>query len=156
MQNKKGFIDWLEMYGCTILKPTNQYEVVRWRGNELGIIYTTGKANKWYAKQALYKFEKGKIWHSEIFNLPKRSGNKGIGINIKFKTLEVKNTAIEIDGGGFYMMAGFAKEYPSDEEIKIYASYLGYSADGAHVKFDKTLNMYEWYSQLEQTQIINH
>jgi len=51
-----SFRKWLEGYGCEILPPTNQYESIRWKGKEVGVIYTSNKTNGKYANEAIKAF----------------------------------------------------------------------------------------------------
>lgn len=54
--NIEKFKKWLEQQGCEILQPTNQYELVRFKGKEVGILYTTGSTNGKYASDAIKSF----------------------------------------------------------------------------------------------------
>ena len=49
MINPTKFDQWLRNNGCEVLPTTNQYEVIRWKGKQVGIIYSTGKTNSAYA-----------------------------------------------------------------------------------------------------------
>lgn len=53
---------WLQQNGAEILPPTNEYELVRFKGKEKGVIYTSGKTSSSYANQAILCFLQGKKW----------------------------------------------------------------------------------------------
>jgi hypothetical protein len=145
MQNVKGFIDWLKKHGCTILKPTNKYEVARWRGKELGIVYTTGKTNKFYAKEALYKFENGKVWHGGIHYMTETAGNKDIDINLKFKTLEIENTLII---SSELKAEGFTANTLNKPELVEYLRTQGYINKKITAWKCADLDLYQWKCDL--------
>lgn len=54
---------WLSERGCEILPPTNQYEAVRFKGRETGIVYTTGKTNGRFTTEAVRAFQTGGKWN---------------------------------------------------------------------------------------------
>lgn len=59
--NQKTFIkfkNFLQNYGCEILPNTNPYEWIRWKGKEVGVIYTSGKTKGEYTNHAIkcYRF----------------------------------------------------------------------------------------------------
>lgn len=60
--NIEKFKYWLTDRGCEILPSTNQYEKLRFKGKEVGVIYTTGKTNGDFANKAIYAFNNGKKW----------------------------------------------------------------------------------------------
>jgi hypothetical protein len=53
---------WLESNGGTMLPKTNYFELVRFKGAEIGVIYTSGKFSGEYARNTLDCFNKGKKW----------------------------------------------------------------------------------------------
>lgn len=59
----KKFKAWLEKNGCEILPPSNDYEEIRFKGKETGVIYKTGKYSGRYASNALVCFLSGKKWN---------------------------------------------------------------------------------------------
>lgn len=56
------FKNWLQQNGAEILPPTNQWEIIRFKGKETGVIYSSGKTSNSYANQAVICFLKGKYW----------------------------------------------------------------------------------------------
>ncbi len=62
MNNLHRFHKWLSDRGCEILPPTNQYETIRFKGKEVGVIYTTGRFNNEFAKNAYCCFLENKKW----------------------------------------------------------------------------------------------
>lgn len=56
------FKNWLESYGCEILPPTNEFESIRWRGKEVGVLYSSGKSSNGYAKLAYLSFCRKEKW----------------------------------------------------------------------------------------------
>jgi len=60
--NIEKFSNWLINHGCEIEPLTNSYESIRWKGREIGVIYTSGKFSGPYASDAYYKFTQNKKW----------------------------------------------------------------------------------------------
>lgn len=54
----KRFRLFLEQRGCVILKPTNKYELLRFKGNDTGVLYNTGKFSGFWAASAWAAFKK--------------------------------------------------------------------------------------------------
>lgn len=52
----------LQKNGCEILPNTNPYELLRFKGVEVGVIYTTGKYSGKYALDAVKAFENKTQW----------------------------------------------------------------------------------------------
>lgn len=63
--NKQKFIKWLKEAGCELLPPTNDYEAIRFRGMEVGVIYTSGSVSNPYTSNAVYCFSKNKKWNGK-------------------------------------------------------------------------------------------
>lgn len=76
MKDKQKFINWLVNKGCEILPTTNQYEVLRWKGSEVGVIYTSGKTNSPYARQAVSAWKSGKRWNGGPISTGRHKGYK--------------------------------------------------------------------------------
>lgn len=57
------FKSWLQENGADILPPTNQYELIRFRGKEVGVIYTSGKTSNSYCNQAILAFLRKRKWN---------------------------------------------------------------------------------------------
>lgn len=60
---KDGFVKWLKRHGCEILPVSNEYEAVRWKGKQVGVVYASRKTSGGYADTALLCYLKGKSWH---------------------------------------------------------------------------------------------
>ena len=56
------FKKWLQDRGCEILPITNQYEAIRWKGKETGVIYTSGRTSGSYATNARKCYKQGLKW----------------------------------------------------------------------------------------------
>ena len=68
MQNIDNFKKWLINQGAEILLNTNEYELLRFKGNETGIIYKSGKTSNEYTRTALKCFAGGKSWNGRPIN----------------------------------------------------------------------------------------
>ena len=60
--NYQKFENWLRGYGCEILPATNDYEAIRWKGKQVGVIYNTGRVSGKYAAKAWDCYKNGKSW----------------------------------------------------------------------------------------------
>jgi hypothetical protein len=85
--NIDKFSNWLINHGCEIEPPTNSYESIRWKGREVGVIYTSGKFSGPYASDAYYKFTQNKKWEGG----PLKVGRKTY-VKQKIKLLERDGT----------------------------------------------------------------
>ena len=56
------FKSWLHNNGAEILPPTNQYELIRFKGTEVGVIYTSGKYSGIFANRTYTEFRNNKTW----------------------------------------------------------------------------------------------
>ena len=68
MKDQEKFEKWLQQQGCEILPLSSEYELVRFRGREVGVIYKSGKFSGTYASRALSRFPK---WKSVEWSTPK-------------------------------------------------------------------------------------
>lgn len=59
----EDFKKWLQRHGVEILPPTNEYEDLRFKGQQIGILYKTGKTNSSYATKAKIAFIKNTKWN---------------------------------------------------------------------------------------------
>jgi len=57
-----NFKSWLAQNGAEILPKTNEYEAVRFKGKETGVLYNSGRFSGDYARAAWDAFTKGKKW----------------------------------------------------------------------------------------------
>ena len=53
---------WLQQNGAEILPTTNEWELVRFKGKEVGVIYKSGKTSNSYSNQSVICFLKGTKW----------------------------------------------------------------------------------------------
>ena len=68
------FINFLRNHGCEVLPLTSKYEQVRWRGTEVGVIYTSGKTSGEYATKALEAYNTGSKWDGGPKTTKRKSG----------------------------------------------------------------------------------
>jgi hypothetical protein len=61
--NLTKFKRWLENNGAEILPNTNDYELIRFKGKETGVIYKTGKMSGRYAEEAFNCYKQGVPWN---------------------------------------------------------------------------------------------
>jgi len=66
------FEKWLKYRGAEIIPPSNEYEVLRFKGREVGIIYKSGKTGNNYTVHAIECFKNNKKWWGK----PKQVGRK--------------------------------------------------------------------------------
>lgn len=67
------FKNWLINNGCEIEPPTNPYELIRWKGAEVGVLYTSGKFSGPYATNAVFCFHSGKKWNGGIVRVGRKT-----------------------------------------------------------------------------------
>lgn len=68
------FKEWLSQRGCEILPTTNQYETLRIKGKEIGILYNTGKTNGSFMNIAIQAFKAGKKWDGSPIKTGRHAG----------------------------------------------------------------------------------
>lgn len=56
------FTNYLTGEGGIILPPTNEYEALRFRGDQVGVLYKSGKAANPYTRQAINDWKGNKKW----------------------------------------------------------------------------------------------
>lgn len=56
------FKKWLMSYGCEILPLTNDFEALRFKGSQVGVVYKSGRVGSPYAGRALTHFQTKKEW----------------------------------------------------------------------------------------------
>jgi hypothetical protein len=66
------FKKWLEQNGAEILPNTNEFEWIRFKGSETGVIYTSGKFSNDYAKKAFESYKQGKKWDGRPINIGRK------------------------------------------------------------------------------------
>lgn len=78
------FEKWLVSRGCEILPATNPYEVLRFKGKEVGVLYSTGKTSGKYANDAYVAFKLKRKWKGA----PDNTVRKGIYYKEKIALIE--------------------------------------------------------------------
>lgn len=69
------FRRWLETHGCEILPASNPFEVLRFRGAQAGIIYSTGRTNSSYTDRAITAFRnKSRKWDGAPIRVGRHPG----------------------------------------------------------------------------------
>lgn len=68
----RRFKKWLIQRGAEILPPTNEYELLRFKGKEVGVVYTTGKTSNNYTNKAIVAWRTNKRWVGK----PYKTGRK--------------------------------------------------------------------------------
>lgn len=71
--NYNKFKKWLQERGCEILPPTNEYEAVRFKGKEVGVLYTPGKVSNQFTRGALRAFRTNSKWNGSPINTGRKS-----------------------------------------------------------------------------------
>ena len=72
--NIDNFRDWLILQGAEILPKTNEYESLRFKGKEVGVVYTSGKTSNKYTLTAVTCFLKKKVWNGKPVNVGRKPG----------------------------------------------------------------------------------
>ena len=67
---------WLAQRGCEILPPTNQYEILRFKGKETGVLYNTGRTNGRFTVEAIRAFGAGGKWNGAPIKTGRYPGYK--------------------------------------------------------------------------------
>lgn len=70
------FEKWLIGHGCEILPATNQYEAIRFKGRETGVLYTSGKTSNQFTRDAIKAFKSGSKWNGKPINVGRKSSYK--------------------------------------------------------------------------------
>lgn len=68
----RKFIKWLTDRGAEILPATNEYELIRFKAREVGVLYKSGKTSNNYTQHTIECFKKNKAWWGK----PKQVGRK--------------------------------------------------------------------------------
>jgi hypothetical protein len=72
--NIDNFKDWLILQGAEILPKTNEYESLRFKGKEVGVVYTSGKTSNNYTLNAVTCFLRKKKWNGKPINVGRKPG----------------------------------------------------------------------------------
>lgn len=73
---------WLQDRGCEILPNTNEFEVLRFKGKETGVFYSSGKTSNQYANKAYIAFKTNSYWNGGPVNIGRKSDYKKEKINL--------------------------------------------------------------------------
>jgi hypothetical protein len=76
IQDVEKFKKWLLTNGAEILPPTNQWEVVRFKGSEVGVVYTSGKTSNMYTAEAVSAYVRNKKWDGRPINIGRKNDYK--------------------------------------------------------------------------------
>lgn len=71
--NINKFSKWLTDRGAEILPVTNQYEALRFKGREVGVLYKTGKTSGRYTDHTIECFLKNKSWWGKPKTVARKS-----------------------------------------------------------------------------------
>lgn len=63
------FIQWLKDNGAEVFPPTNEYEAVRFKGKEVGVLYKSGKTSNNYTMVAVTCFIRKRHWDGKPHNV---------------------------------------------------------------------------------------
>jgi 5-methylcytosine-specific restriction endonuclease McrA len=72
--NIENFKAWLLLQGAEILPKTNEYELLRFRGREVGVVYTSGKTSNRYTLNAITCFLRRTKWDGRPVNTGRQPG----------------------------------------------------------------------------------
>lgn len=70
------FKNWLKQNGAEILPCTNEYEEVRFKGSEVGVMYKSGKFSNKYAEKAYNCFILKNKWDGRPLNIGRSNSYK--------------------------------------------------------------------------------
>ncbi len=82
--NIKKFEFWLKKRGASILPLSNEYEALRFKGRNTGVIYTSGKVANGYTQDAINAFLCKSKWNGA----PVKTGRKNTYKKEKIKLLD--------------------------------------------------------------------
>jgi len=71
--NIDKFTKWLTQMGVEILPVTNQYEALRFKGREVGVLYKSGKVANSYTTEAIKCFKKKQKWNGKPINVGRKN-----------------------------------------------------------------------------------
>lgn len=70
------FQKWLEQKGVEILPTTNEYESLRFKGREVGVIYKSGRVSNSYTKAAITAYKENLPWNGAPIKVGRHKGYK--------------------------------------------------------------------------------
>lgn len=74
--NVKKFEGFLKNYGCDILPPSNEYELIRWKGKSVGVVYSTYRTSGQYASNAVSCYKRNVKWDGGPNKLSRKGSYK--------------------------------------------------------------------------------
>lgn len=74
--DKVKFENWLTKNGAEILPPTNEFELVRFKGKEIGVLYKSGKTSNLFTADAISCFIRNKKWEGKPVNVGRKDSYK--------------------------------------------------------------------------------
>lgn len=81
-EQKKRFKSWLIQQGGEVLPITNEYESIRFKGRQSGVLYNSGKVSNEYAREAISSFLRGKKWKGAPIKMKRKSYRRQKGFLI--------------------------------------------------------------------------
>ncbi len=70
------FKKWLVCRGVEIMPTTNEYESLRFKGREVGVLYKSGKTNNAFTAMAITCFIRNKKWDGAPINIGRKQSYK--------------------------------------------------------------------------------
>lgn len=74
--NIKKFTKFLKNYGAEILPNTNEFELLRFKGKETGVLYKSGKTSNNYTQNAINCFIMNKTWDGKPVSVGRKTTYK--------------------------------------------------------------------------------
>ena len=71
--NIDNFKKWIQNQGGEILPCTNEYEELRFRGSQVGVLYKSGKTSNPYTTKTITCFRKKIIWSGKPVNIGRKT-----------------------------------------------------------------------------------
>lgn len=67
------FRSWLQKEGAEILPNTNEYEAIRFKGREVGVLYKSGKTSNKYTNDTIKCFKANIPWSGKPVNIGRKT-----------------------------------------------------------------------------------
>lgn len=74
--NSDKFKKWLIQRGAEILPNSTEYELLRFKGKEIGVVYKSGKTSNDYTKKAIIAFNNNKRWDGKPYKVGRKKTYK--------------------------------------------------------------------------------
>lgn len=72
--NLDKFKNWLLDKGCEILPPTNDFEAIRFKGSQTGVLYTSGRVSNPYTRGAIEAYQTRSKWDGGPIKVGRHAG----------------------------------------------------------------------------------